>query len=140
MDRAHLRIDPETVEKQLARGGWRFDRITEDTWRGRFRGRTGTFPLLVRIDPEGYLTFAIVPYLKSPEECGRAHALYDRLLTLNQTLLMAKFGIDDDLDVVLSVEYPTRELDPSEFADALDVLSYYANLYYEELATLGSAT
>lgn len=133
---AHLRIDPETVEALLHEGGWRFDRITEDTWRGRFRGRAGTFPLLLRIDPRRYLTFAVVPYLKSPEDRERAHALYDRLLSLNQTLLMAKFGIDDDLDVVLSVEYPTRELDRSEFADALDVLSYYADVHYEELASL----
>jgi hypothetical protein len=52
---------------------------------------------------------------------------------------MAKFSIDDDLDVVLSVEYPTQHLDRSEFDDALDVLSYYADRHYEELRKLAEA-
>ena len=42
----------------------------------------------------------------------------------------------DDLDVVLSVEYPSEELDRSEFDDALDVLSYYADRHYDELRAL----
>jgi len=49
---------------------------------------------------------------------------------------MAKFSIDDDLDVVLSVEYPTAELDTSEFRDAVDVLTYYADRYHDELTGL----
>ncbi len=136
MSQAHLRIDPATVEALLGEGGWAFDRLTHDTWRGRFRGKAGTFPFLVRIDPEGFLTFAVVPYLHSPSERERAHVLYDRLLVLNHSLLMAKFSIDDDLDVVLSVEYPTGDLDRSEFTDALDVLSFYADSHYEELMEL----
>ena len=56
--------------------------------------------------------------------------------TFVQSLLMAKFSIDDDLDVVLSVEYALAELDRSEFDDALDVLSYYADRHYDELRGL----
>ena len=44
--------------------------------------------------------------------------------------------VHDDLDVVLSVEYPSSELDRSEFDDALDVLSYYADRHYDELRAL----
>ncbi|MEM9068880.1 MAG: YbjN domain-containing protein [Myxococcota bacterium] len=133
----HLKVEPSTIEALLREGGWRFDRITEDTWRCRFRGRKATFPFLLRIDPQGYLTVAIVPYLKTPEDEEQAAALYDRLLQLNQVLLMAKFSIDDDLDIVLSVEYPTRELDRSEFTDVLDVLSYYADSHFDELVAAG---
>jgi hypothetical protein len=49
---------------------------------------------------------------------------------------MAKFSIDDDLDVVLSVEYPSGDLDKSEFEDALAALSHYADQYAAELTAL----
>ncbi len=134
----HLQVNVETVESLLREGRWDFSRITEDTWRGHFRGRTSTFPFLVRIMPSGYLVFAIVPFLASPEDQTAATALYDRLLELNQVLLMAKFSIDDDLDVVLSVEYPTSHFDKSEFVDALDVLSFYADAHFDELKQLAA--
>ena len=37
---------------------------------------------------------------------------------------------------MLSVEYPTTTLDRSEFDDALDSLSYYADRHYPELKEL----
>lgn len=131
-----IRIDEETLPRMLKDGGWACDRIADDTWRSHFRGRNSSFPFFVRIDPAGYLLFAIVPFLKSPEDQKKSSALYDRLLKLNQSLIMAKFSIDDDLDVVLSVEYPTTTLDKSELDDALDSLSYYADRYYPELREL----
>ncbi len=132
----HLRLDPDTIRSVLTEGGWPCDRIADDTWRSHFRGRSASFPFYVRLDPKGYLCFAIVPFLKSPEDAQKAAQLYQRLLELNQSLLMAKFSIDDDLDVVLSVEYPSGELDRSEFDDAIDVLSYYADRHYDELRAL----
>ena len=139
MSRPRRPIDPDAIEALLTGGGWQLDRITEDTWRGRFRGRSRVFPLLLRLDPAGYLVFAIVPFVPRPEAREHAHALYNRLLELNHAMLMAKFSIDDDLDVTLSVEYPTGELDPSEFTDALNALSFYADAHFEALAALGSA-
>lgn len=133
---SRLTADGSTIEDLLRSGGWPCDRITEGTWRSHFRGRTASFPFHVRIDPEGYITLAIVPFLRSPKNDAEADRLYTRLLQLNQELLMAKFSIDDDLDVVLSVEYPTVELDRSEWEDALDALRYYADRHYEELRRL----
>ena len=46
---------------------------------------------------------------------------------------MAKFSVDEDGDVVLSVEYPLADLDPSEVRDAIDVLSFYAEKYRVEV-------
>jgi hypothetical protein len=131
-----LTPDADTIRSLLEEGGWPCDRISEDTWRSHFRGRHASFPFFVRLDPAGFVCFAIVPFLKSPEGEAEASRLYGRLLELNQTLLMAKFSIDDDLDVVLSVEYPSDHLDRSEFDDALDVLSYYADQHYVELSAL----
>jgi hypothetical protein len=131
-----IRVDATSLPAILTEGGWECERISDDTFRSHFRGRNASFPFFVRIDPAGYLVFAIVPFLKSPEDQSKASKLYSRLLTLNQTLIMAKFSIDDDLDVVLSVEYPTTTLDRSEVDDALDSLSFYADKYVEELRTL----
>ncbi|MEM1417635.1 MAG: YbjN domain-containing protein [Myxococcota bacterium] len=129
---------PETVERLLAAGGWNFTRLTDDTWRGRFRCSTGRhFPYLVRLDRETrWLTFAVVPFVRSPENEVACRALYDRLLQLNQVVMMAKFSIDDDLDVVLSVDYPIEQLDESEFVDAMNALAYYADAHHGELLDL----
>ncbi|MBX3252108.1 MAG: YbjN domain-containing protein [Myxococcales bacterium] len=138
MERERLPPTTETIESFLQDAGWRFVRLTPDTWRLRYRGGDRTFPILVRFDPSGWMTVAIVPYVQSPEDVAAAAALYERLLELNHVLFMAKFSIDDDLDVVLSVEYPTKELDRSELRDALDALAYYADLHYDELRSLAT--
>jgi hypothetical protein len=132
----HLKVDGEQIGSLLRSRGLSADRITPDTWRSHFRGTSASLPFFVRVDRNGYITFAIVPFLKSPKSPERATVLYRRLLELNQDLLMAKFSIDDDLDIVLSVEYPTRELDESEFDDAINVMSYYADKHFLELSRL----
>ena len=38
--------------------------------------------------------------------------------------------------MVLSVEYPIEDLDPSEVRDAVDVLSFYAEKYRAEVHAL----
>ncbi len=37
---------------------------------------------------------------------------------------------------MLSVEYRLADLDPSEVRDAVDVVSFYADKYYEEVGRL----
>jgi hypothetical protein len=122
----------------LAGEGYEVRRIAELTYRGHLSagGRTLTFHL--RVDPAGYVVCAIIPFLKSPEDEGVAHRLYLRLMALNQQLMMAKLSIDDDLDVVLSVEYPSATLDESELADAIHVLAYYADQHVDELSELAA--
>lgn len=140
MERERLPPTVETIEAFLLDAGWRFVRLTPDTWRLRYRGGERAFPILLRFDPGGWMTVAIVPYVQSPEDVGAASVLYQRLLELNHVLFLAKFSIDDDLDVVLSVEYPTTELDCSELRDALDALGYYADLHYDEVRALVSGS
>ncbi len=131
-----LSVDDATIRGLLTESGWPCDRINEDTWRSRFKTKKASFHFFVHVSPQGWLNFAVVPFLRSPEEAEQADVLYQRLLELNHSLLMAKFSIDDDLDVVLSVEYPVADLDRSEFRDALNALVFYADKHYEELAKL----
>jgi hypothetical protein len=133
-----LKLDDSSIRELLAEAGWPCDRINEDTWRSRFKTKKGSFSFFVRVDPEGWVSLAVVPFLRSPEEVLAANKLYQRLLELNHSLLMAKFSIDDDLDVVLSVEYPTGDIDASEFRDALNALSFYADKHHAELLRLAT--
>ena len=132
-------LTPDSIRRILEEGGWPCHPIAEDTWKSLFQGKHASFPFLVRVDPAGFVVFAIIPYLKTPKDDAVASRLYRRLLELNQTLLMAKLSIDDDLDVVLSVEYALPEIDRSEVDDALDVLSYYADRHYDELRAIIAA-
>jgi hypothetical protein len=131
----NARIDRDNLADHLRSLGYKPTPIASDTWRAHLTAAGRTFPLLVRAHA-GYLTFAIVPLFKTPEDSTRAAALYDELLRLNHVLMLAKFSIDDDLDVVLSVEYPLGMLDPSEVSDALSALSHYADVHFAQLQLL----
>lgn len=126
----------DEIRALLEEEGYEVQRIAERLYRGRVRVGAGSMPFYVRIDPAGYVTYAIAPFLASPEDPERAKRLYLRMMTLNHEFMMAKLSIDDDLDVVLSVEYPSAELDPSELADAMHVLAHYADHHHAELQAI----
>lgn len=129
------RIDRGNLADHLRTLGYEPTPIANDTWRAHLHAAGRTFPLLVRTH-EGYVTFAIVPLLKTPEDGMHAAKLYNELLRLNHVLMFAKFSIDDDLDIVLSVEYPLGQLDPSEVTDALAALGHYADQHFTALTQI----
>ena len=133
----HLKLEDGVLESLLAEEGWTVRQSTPGVWAGKLPTAARDFSLVIRHDREAnYLYFALVPFLASPESEKRAAELYDRMLQLNQVVFMAKFAIDDELDVMLSVEYPTLELDPSEVKDAVRALAHYAQLHWDELSGL----
>lgn len=134
-----LPVDDNTLRDRLLRAGVAADRIAPGTFKGKFRVQGKTFPLHAHVEPTGYLTLAVVPFLKSPADPVVCARLYRRLLELNHGLLLAKFAVDDDLDVFLCTEYPTADLDDSELRDAVDVLSTYAAKHHDELVALCAA-
>lgn len=133
-----VQLTDEGIRSALAGEGFEVRRIAELTYRGQLgaAGRSLTFHL--QLDPSGYLVCAVIPFLRSPADEKVAERLYQRMMALNQQLMMAKLSIDDDLDVVLSVEYPSAELDLSELTDAMRVLAHYADLHIEELEELAA--
>ena len=131
-----LKLDHASIATELARGGWPCAHISDDTWRTGFSAFDRDFPIFMRVAADGYVTFAIVPFVKSPEDLLRAKHLYVRLLELNHKMLMAKFSIDDDLDVVLSIEYPIADFDRSELVDAMNAVCTYTKAYYPALLKL----
>lgn len=124
----------DEVRGCLENDGWPVDVVSDVTMRSRFRCSGRIFPVFVHMETT-YVTFAVIPFAKLPEdEAGDGMA--ERLLTLNREMNLAKFSVDEDGDVVLSVEYPISDLDPSEVRDAIDVLSFYAEKYHAEVRDL----
>ena len=122
-------LTAERVEEYLAKDGWPFERVDGHTWRSGFRGDVNSFRFFVRLT-DNWIFFTIVPFVVGPKLEAAELRMYRHLLKLNREINMAKFAIDDDADVVLTVELPTENLDESEFKDALDALSYYADKHY----------
>ena len=124
-------ITYETIDEFFERYGWSSSREGEDLWRTGFRGDTNTFYILVRL-VEDWIFFLIIPFVVAPTNIVCQWRLHRYLLRTNQLMNMAKFYLDSDGDVGLTVELPTENFDYSEFADALNALSYYADKYYLE--------
>lgn len=123
------------VRACLEKDGWPIEVVSESTLRSRFRGGERIFPVFVHLEPS-YVTFAVIPFARLPDDEEVAEEVIDHLLHQNREMNMAKFSVDEDGDVVLSVEYPIQDLDPSEVRDAIDVLSFYAGKYHAEVGEL----
>jgi hypothetical protein len=125
----------DEVRAWLEKDGWPVEVISEITIRSRFRSAERVFPLFVYQEPL-FITFAVIPFARIPDDPYDADALMKRLLKLNREINMAKFSIDEDGDVVLSVEYRIEDLDPSEVRDAVDVLAFYTEKHHAEVLDL----
>ena len=127
--------DTAKVERYLLELSWPAVTLGPGIWRSSFRGRDALFPLVIQVE-DGWCKLLVLPIVRLPADPARAEKLYERLLRLNGELLLARFSLDEDGDVVLSVELPIPDLDPSEIRDALDVLSFYAEKHQAELREL----
>jgi Putative bacterial sensory transduction regulator len=133
--RATTREDVHKVEGHLQKLGWPVISLSPGTWRSSFRSNTGVFPLVIQVD-DGWCKLLVLPIVRLPGDVEKAEKLYLRLLKLNGELLLARFSLDEDGDVILSVELPLSDLDASEIKDSLDVLSVYAERFQGELRQL----
>lgn len=107
--------------------GWRYERGSDGVFRTGFVGDTGHFEIWVQVS-EDFVIFVISPFL---EESGGENqdAVLELLLRANYDVNLAKFGLDEEGDVSLTVEMPRKGFAYSHFADALTALSHYADLY-----------
>ena len=131
-------IAPETIDSFFEQYGWTYERDGDDLWRTGFRGDVSGFRIFIKLT-EHWAFFTIAPFVVAPKDKACTHRLNWHLLRLNRDINMAKFCLDADGDVVLTVELPTENLDYSEFSDALGALSHYADNYYLEILNLAQA-
>ncbi|MDY7040868.1 MAG: YbjN domain-containing protein [Chloroflexota bacterium] len=130
-----MSVTPETIEQYFDKYEWSYQRVSDNTFRTGFRGDVSSFVIYVRLT-NNWTYFTIVPFVVAPKEAECVGKLYKHLLRLNHEINLAKFGVDSDGDIALSVELPREKLDYNEFSDALGALSYYADETYLEVLTL----
>ncbi len=128
-------LNSELVEEFLKTDGWPVERVDKNTWRSGFRGDVNSFRFYVRLT-DNWIFFTIVPFVVAPRQDDHARELYRHLLKLNREINLAKFAIDDDDDVVLTVELPIEEAGDASMKDALEALAYYADRHYLDVLTI----
>lgn len=128
---------PDTIDRWFEEYGWKSDREGDCLWRTSFRGDVSDFRIFVKMT-EDWIYFAIAPFIIAPKYDDLLQRLYWHILRLNSDINMAKFCVDSDGDVVLTVELPTESLDYSEFRDAINSLAHYADETYLELINLAN--
>lgn len=128
-------IAPETIDSYFEQYEWAYEKSKENVWLTGFRGDVSSFRIFVKVT-EHWVYFTISPFVVAPKDEAATHRLNWHLLRLNRDINMAKFCLDSDGDIVLTVELPTESLDYSEFSDALGALSHYADDTYLEILNL----
>jgi hypothetical protein len=112
-------LDEPALLSRLAKLGWDARPHGERTFLCPRPTSEGTFDVYVRLT-DHWLIASIVPFLRT--QGGNSFDLCRWLLRQNRDMAQVKFGIDDDGDVVLTVEVPTESLDDSELRIALETL------------------
>jgi hypothetical protein len=130
-----MALTAEALKAYFEQYGWTYQQLEETFFRTVFRGDVSSFTIHIRISGD-WVYFSIAPFVVSPQDVECERKLYKRLLTLNHEMNMAKFTVDSDGDVILTVELPIENLDYSEFSDALGALAYYADDNYAQLFVL----
>jgi Putative bacterial sensory transduction regulator len=106
--------------------GWQFERREGGLFRTGFVGESGPYEIWLKVT-DTWVYFAINPYVARP--AGRHHGSVTlmALLRANHELNLAKFAIDEDGDLSLSVELPLDGFCYEHFSDALTALAIYAD-------------
>jgi hypothetical protein len=118
----------EDITSYFEAYGWDFERREDAVFRTGFVGETGHYDIWLRIT-EAWVYFTINPYVDRREGKRHGSGTLTELLKANHELNLAKFGVDEDGDVLLAVELPTDGFCYAHFADALTALSHYADDY-----------
>ena len=128
----------DTIESYFEQYGWTYERLDDEHFLTGFSSDViDTFAIYITLTPN-WVYFAIAPFVEAPKDPECERRLYGHLLRLCQQINMAKFSVDSEGDVILTVELPRENLDYSEFSDALGALSYYADQTYETVHALAT--
>lgn len=112
--------------------GWKYVRQDAAVYRTAFTGETGRYDIWLKVT-ESWVFFSINPYVAKPDGQPHGESTLQAVLRANHEVNLAKFAIDDDGDVLLSVELPAEGFRYTHFCDALTALSHYADGYRERI-------
>jgi hypothetical protein len=131
-------VTTETIESYFAQYGWAYEGLDDAHFVTGFDSDVDkVFSIYITLTPN-WVYFAVSPFVQAPTDPACESKLYKHLLRLCHEVNLAKFSVDADGDVILTVELPRAGLDYSEFADALDALSYYTDEHYLAVRALAT--
>jgi len=135
-----MSVTAEIIDSYFEQYGWSYNREPDsNNWTTGFRGDVSSFRIFVKLT-DNWIYFTIIPFIIAPKDPERTRRLNWHLLRLNREINMAKLCLDEDNDVVLTVELPGENLDYSEFSDALGALCYYADDAYLEMLNIAQSS
>lgn len=106
--------------------GWEARPLDSRTWRCRIPSAVGEIRLVVRW-AGAWIYLSVLPFFDpetlKPWGLGSfPQGFLGRLLAVNRNLIMVKFALDEDGDVVLRAELPTESLQRREVETALTTM------------------
>jgi hypothetical protein len=112
--------------------GWNYVRQEASVYRTAFTGETGRYDIWLKVT-DHWVYFSINPYVPKPEGQPHGEGTLQVVLRANHEVNLAKFAVDDDGDVLLSVELPAEGFCYTHFCDALTALAHYADGYRDRV-------
>ena len=119
---------PETLEENLRRYGWTYQRlpgaVATSVWRTGFQGEHAAFPMEIRLS-ETFLTFDVSPLIEWVLDWHEWPELLLEMLEMNEGMKMAKLGIGPCGSLSLSSHIPVGALSYEVVEMSLGVLGHY---------------
>jgi hypothetical protein len=113
----------ETVKKYLDNYGWQYECISEDALISGFKGDDSTFTLFVKADDD-WIVLSVLPFDNpSRSDCFSNVTAYLSRLNFHSTLV--KFSIDDEDNILCTVELPVIGMMYESFIFSLETLCFY---------------
>ena len=123
-----MAVTAEEVGSFFDAYGWQYERRDSAVFRTGFSGESGHYDIWLKVT-DAWVYFAINPYVPLPAGGEHGETTLQVLLKANHELNLAKFAVDDEGDVLLSVEMPSEDFGYVHFAEALTALAHYADDY-----------
>ena len=135
-----MALTPQQIGQFFDQHEMPYTRDEDDVlWYAEIAAGGEQFEFFVNLDEEeGWVYFTINPLVPTPDpDC--LDNLNRHLARLNYDVTMAKFVIDDEGDLALTVELPAEGFTYAHFATAITALSNAAGENYDELLNLSQA-
>jgi hypothetical protein len=128
----------DQVERLLQTRRLTTTRLGGGVVRSSFRVSPGlSLPLVCGVE-DTWLKLSVVPLGRLPADPSRTEALYRSLLRWNAEIMFARLSLDEDGDIVLSVELELSRCTDGLLGDAVDALTFYGSRYAGEIRALVS--
>ena len=133
------RID--LIESYFAKYGWTFTRGTDaGTWNTGFRGKVANFNMFVRAT-DFWMLFVVNPFANGPKDPAMQARLHAHILRCNDEMYVAKFCLNKDNNVILTVDMAFRTIETfnyEEFEDGVNLICDNCDRYYLEILRLAN--